>query len=312
MNATFRPHCLHLTRQAILRKSINDLTICSPATAVLCLSGPAGSGKSAIVTTLAEDLLSSGHLGAFLFFEPESDPGGIIRTWAHKLAMSNSILNKAICAAIEQDPDIANRTLRLQFRELLLTPMRACSHSIETPVITILDAFEQCGDARSREPLIQLLSEYLPQLPPMFRVLISGRPECQLAIALSSHPAVKSVSLEHAEWRSAEDVQRFIRHKLQFFGKCRKLELDWPGEFRTQELEDRVGTSFVLAAPAMDFLWATDTGDEDESLRMILHESVVSLADLCTIMAYTKSKSMQRWWCCWWWSCWWWSWYYWW
>ncbi|KZP08543.1 hypothetical protein FIBSPDRAFT_1052362 [Athelia psychrophila] len=286
MNAASRPRCLKGTRERILQSLSDNLTAPSAAAKVLWLHGMAGSGKSTIATTIAEHFHKCGQRGAFLFFDrnspAQSGPDGVIRTLAHQLALSNDILRNAICDAIERDPQIATTTLTLQFSDLIMTPLRSCASQIMRPIVIILDAFDECGDAQSRKALLHLLIKHLPTLPHQFRFLITGRPELDLNNAFCSQPGIISVSLGAAEWSSAADVLRYIEHEIDELYQARRcsdeLPLGWPGKPKVQDIGARADDSFIWAATAILFLYAAD--DVDERLQMLLSINPFTLADL--------------------------------
>ncbi|KAF7969496.1 hypothetical protein HWV62_27190 [Athelia sp. TMB] len=280
MDATDRPHCLPGTREAILQTFFHDLTTTAlDSPNIFCLTGAPGSGKSTVATTIAEYLLGKGQLGAFLFFErsnPENVTGGVIRTWAHQLAVFDQTLRAAICTAIEHNPTITTRPLSKQFQELLLKPMAIYAKNNTNLVITILDAFDECGSDHSRRPLFRLLSQHLHDLPITFRVLIVGRPGSELHSAFCSHSVVKSVSLDCPQWRSAADVLHYIKYELHELCQARggKLGLDWPGQPRIDQLGNCAGTSFEWASTTIQLLWDA-SGDVDGCLDRLLGQPLL-------------------------------------
>ncbi|KZP10330.1 WD40 repeat-like protein [Athelia psychrophila] len=283
MDATSRPLCLDGTRTTILQNLISDLTTLGSETNVTWLYGMAGSGKSTISTTVAEQLQDRGQRGAFLFFNrnspAQSSPDGVIRTIAYQLAFSNAALRDAICHAIEQDTQIATRTLDAQFKALLMT----------MPMVIVLDAFDECGDAESRRALVYLLITNLPLLPHHFRFFITSRPELDLKNAFGSHPAIKSVTLSAAEWSSASDVVYYLRHELHALYQA-----------RTEKFGSRAGNSFIWAATGIRYLHAAADLDENSPARFLsdlaydtgtLSQQAFSLADLYT----TALRSASNW-----------------
>ncbi|KAF7968067.1 hypothetical protein HWV62_32051 [Athelia sp. TMB] len=286
MNAIFRPQCLRGTRGAIIQSLTRDLTMHSPETNVIWLSGVAGSGKSTITTTIAERLYDQGLRGAFLFFDrnspAQSAPDGVIRTLAHQLALSNSFLRDAICDVIEKQPEITTRALTSQFDELIMIPMRECANKITHPIVIILDAFDECGDAQSRRALLHLLVKQLPLLPSQFRFLITSRPEFDLNNAFRSQERIKSVSLSSEEWSSAEDVLLYVEHEMHELYQAREesdeLPSDWPGIPTIRQLGGRAADSFIWAATAMRYLH--DADDVDECLGILLKQQAFELGDL--------------------------------
>lgn len=297
MNATSRPRCLQGTRENILHSLLDSLTAPSAAAKVLWLHGMAGSGKSTIATTIAEHFHKCGRRGAFLFFDrnspAQSGPDGVIRTLAHQLALSDDALRNAICEAIQRDPQITATTLTSQFNDLIMTPLQSCVSKITRPIIIILDAFDECGDARSRKALLHLLVKHLPTLPHQFRFLITGRPELDLNNAFGSHQGMVSVSLGAAEWSSAADVLRYVEHEIDELYQTRRysdeLPLGWPGKPKVQDIGTRAAGSFIWAATAIRFLDAAD--DVDERLQMLLSQTAFTLGDLYA----TALRSASNW-----------------
>ncbi|KAF7979329.1 hypothetical protein HWV62_42741 [Athelia sp. TMB] len=297
MNAISRPQCLEGTRDAILQSLTRDLTMHSPERNVLWLFGVAGSGKSTLTTTIAERLRLEGQIGAFLFFDrnspAQSGPDGVVRTLAHQLALSNLALREAICDTIERDPQIASRTLTTQFDDLIKAPLDSCAHQMKGPVVVILDAFDECGDAQSRRVLLHMLVKQLPLLPHQFRFLITSRPEFDLHNAFHSQERIKAVSLSSAEWTSAADVEQYIGHEMRELYQMRQesdeLPLDWPGGSRIQQLSRLAAESFIWAATAIRFLQAAD--DVDERLGILLHQQAFTLGDLYA----TALRSASNW-----------------
>ncbi|KZP28027.1 WD40 repeat-like protein [Athelia psychrophila] len=286
MSAISRPQCLEGTRVTILQSLMDSLVSPSSETNVVWLSGMAGSGKSTIATTVAERLHARGQRGAFLFFNrnspAQSGPDGVIRTLAHQLALSNDVLRKAICDVIERDPQIATTTLTSQFNNLIMTPLHSCASKITGPIVIILDAFDECGEAQSRRALLHLFVKHLPTIPRQFRFLITGRPELDLNNVFCSQLGMVWVSLSAAEWSSATDVLRYIEHKIDELYQTRRgsdeLPVGWPGKPKVQDIGAQAADSFIWAATAIRFLYAAD--DVDEHLEMLLGQAAFTLSDL--------------------------------
>ncbi|KAF7966502.1 hypothetical protein HWV62_38124, partial [Athelia sp. TMB] len=296
MDATHRHQCLQGTRESILKSFVQDLTTPSPDTNIIWLTGLAGSGKSTIATTLAEHLHARGLLGAFLFFDRHSPslsrPDMVIRTLAYQLAMSNQAFRDAVCEVIEQDPQIANRTLTHQFKELLLSPLGACSSRLSHPIVVVLDAFDECGDVHSRRALSYLFAEQLPLLPHNIRFLITGRPQLDLNNTFGSRLGVRSVSLNASEWASEADVLLYIQHELDTLYQARQasdqLPTGWPGASKIQLLGTRAADSFIYAATAIRYLYSSS--DMDERLDSLLNQTAFTLEDLYATALWSASN----------------------
>ncbi|KAF8134166.1 hypothetical protein K438DRAFT_1947590 [Mycena galopus ATCC 62051] len=213
MNAASRSSCLPGTRSDIL-DAINEwLSIPSKSGNVLWLSGVAGSGKSTLSTTIAEHFRSLHLLGAFLFFDrndgERSHPDKVIQTLAYLLAQSNPCIGAAISTVIQDHPDIVNAMIQTQFKTLLFDPLNSVEDSIQGPIVIILDALDECGDATSRALLLSVLSAELLKLPPVFRFLITSREEKDISYHFQSF-AQKQLDITSA----TPDIALFIDHEI--------------------------------------------------------------------------------------------------
>ncbi|KAJ7144094.1 WD40 repeat-like protein [Mycena epipterygia] len=254
MDATSRPTCLPGTRREILDEIIGWIAVPSDSGSILWLSGVAGSGKSTISTTVSELFRGMDRLGAFLFFDRDdyvrSHPDAVIRTIAHSLALSNPSIGSAISAVIQRDPAIVNAPIQTQFRVLLLEPLQSVEHSIQGPVLIILDALDECGDRNLRAALLSILATEFPKLPRLFRILITSRREQDLTDHFGSCFTEKALDTE----TSTADVQLFIRHEVDRIRLQRKLGPTWPEEQHIQALVNLAGGLFIWASTAARFI----------------------------------------------------------
>ncbi|KAJ7144036.1 hypothetical protein C8R44DRAFT_725026 [Mycena epipterygia] len=246
MDATSRPSCLPGTRQEILDEITGWITVPSDSGNILWLSGVAGSGKSTISTTVSESLRGVERLGAFLFFDRDdsarSHPDGVIRTIVYSLALWNPCLGSAIAAAIQRDPALVNAPIRTQFKALLLEPLLSVEHSIQGPILIILDALDECGDRNSRAALLSILATEFRKLPP--------RREQDITDSFGSCFAEKALDPE----TSTADVQLFIRHEMYRIRLQRKLGPAWPEEQHIRALINLAGGLFIWASTAARFI----------------------------------------------------------
>ncbi|KAJ7144098.1 WD40-repeat-containing domain protein [Mycena epipterygia] len=267
MDATSRPSCLPGTRQEILDEITGWIAVPSDSGSILWLSGVAGSGKSTLSTTVSESLRGVERLGAFLFFDRDdrvrSHPDAVIRTIAHSLAHWNPCISSAISAAIQRDPAVVNAPIRTQFKALLLEPLLSIEHSIQDPVLIILDALDECGDRNSRAALLSILATEFPKLPCLFRILITSRREQDLTDHFRSCFAEKALVTE----TSTADVELFIRHEMDRIRLQRKFGPTWPEEQHIQSLVNLAGGLFIWASTAVKFI---DGYRPSERLKMLI------------------------------------------
>ncbi|KAF7967922.1 hypothetical protein HWV62_32539 [Athelia sp. TMB] len=262
MNAAERPLCLPGTQQARLEEVIGWLLTPSSQN-VLWLHGAAGLGKSTIATTIAAYFGDLRRRGAFLFFDRnaplESAPSRVITTLAFQLAQQNAAIRSAVSAAIEGRPELVSAPLATQFKSLLVEPLVIAAAHIEGPIIVVLDALDECGDARSRQKLLELLSKDLTKLlPGQLRILITSRPEHDISCALASRSHIRPIDLSAA---SDADMQVYIKHEMRRIYENRRIMDELPEGWGNAAIDILVGYAaglFIWAATAMRLLSDAD------------------------------------------------------
>jgi hypothetical protein len=276
MDASSRSECLPGTREEILKFITDWLVTPSEAQNVLWLNGLAGSGKSTISTTVAEYFRDMDRLGCFIFFDrndpSHSDPNPVIRTIAYCLAAFDSRIRSAISAAIESNSSIAEAPLRKQFAKLLLEPLQSVgSRPMEGPVIIVIDALDECGEAKSRKNLLALLAGELGKLPSAFRFIITSRAESDISAAFSNRPNILETELTISGRPNEGDIYSYLCHEMVSIRRRHSvfnLAPDWPGESAIGDLLKRSAGLFIWASMAINFI--TEGYDPQEQLQILL------------------------------------------
>lgn len=257
MDASLRSECMEGTRHDILNYLANLLIAPHIESTIVWLYGVAGSGKSAISTSLANRLHQM-VIGVYLFFnrgDPlNSNPAGLIRTLAYKLAISHPVIQQAILGVLELNPAILSMSIRIHFQRLLHEPLWAISHLFTSPVVIILDALDECGDRQSRQEVLRLLSRQLSLLPPIFRFFITNRAEPDIVAAFNGQLHIDMLFLDPGTKSSCDDVALFIRESMDHVRREHHLPRDWPGLDRLQKLTFRSSGLFIWASTAIQVL----------------------------------------------------------
>ncbi|KAJ6532351.1 WD40-repeat-containing domain protein [Mycena capillaripes] len=282
-DASLRPECLPGTRRDVLTIVTELLTTPSKTSNILWLHGVAGAGKSTISTTISEVFRGLNRLGAFLFFDRNntsgSNPGAVIRTIAYWLASSNPHIRTAVCDAIETDATLVTAPLQTQFHRLLLEPLVASQDYILGPIVVILDALDECGDADSRESLLALIVNEFQKLPTVFRFLIVSRPDSDIVTQFRGRPHIVPMQLDITTESTKRDIVAYLHLSMQNIrlGKPNlKREPDWPGQDVINTLADYSGGLFIWASTACKFIRSFDPR---ERLAIILSAGIASGLD---------------------------------
>jgi len=220
--------CLPGTREGILSE-IKDWVdnIGQDAPRVLWLSGTAGKGKSAIAHTIANWFLERGDPGACFCFdrtrEAEHRHEKIISTIARDLADRDPIIRRALASAIRNDNDLRHtQDITRQWKEFVLRPVGAASQAVAAPVLIVIDALDESGEAPSRERILHMLagkpnpdaSEPM-KLPANIRILVTSRPLDDISVELDAASHVRHISMDDLPAESTEnDICLYISMKL--------------------------------------------------------------------------------------------------
>ncbi|RXW12627.1 hypothetical protein EST38_g13227, partial [Candolleomyces aberdarensis] len=191
---------------------------------LLCMTGAAGSGKSALQQTIAEGCAKSDILGSAYFFSRE-DPtrntiSTVVPTIAYQLGLHNPDLKQAIGTVVDQDPVIFKKSLQTQMDSLLAHPMKQLREwdLANFPHVILIDGLDECkGEDRQQELLTairkSLLSEDLP-----FRVLISSRPEWAIRTALEPgghlHAVAYHIQLSD-KYDASSDMRQYLWRRFE-------------------------------------------------------------------------------------------------
>ncbi|PAV17353.1 nucleotide-binding-oligomerization-domain like receptor [Pyrrhoderma noxium] len=247
-----RPECLRNTRERTLEDLSNWVNSTSKPNMLLLL-GRAGTGKSTVATTIADTFRQRHQLGCYLFFSRgKSYPATVIQTIAYHLAVYDLRIAVSIDTEIRGYGELSSATLQSKFICLLHRPLDAVSSQIHHPVLIVLDAIDECGTPEARRGLLNVLRNLVPNLPPNFRFLVTGRPEEDiLSLSLSN---VQMFTLDQQSNESKEDVYTFIRHEL---GNLRSLNMlnvpaSWPWDENIRTLSHRADGLFVWASTAVN------------------------------------------------------------
>ncbi|KAN0102501.1 hypothetical protein V8E52_011886, partial [Russula decolorans] len=220
---------------------------------IFFLTGFAGAGKSAIAHAVARLFDERRHLGSSYFFDAahqvERSPKNVFSTIARDLADRNPELRASLWKVVE--PERSLRTTDRagqQFQRFILDPAK----DLKTirPIVIVIDALDESGDAPSREDILSILTGKAAKLPSNFRVLVTGRAERDIRDALDGNKHVISKYMESFD--ANNDIFFFVQ--TQLCTKVAELEQEWPKNLWCQMLVDKSEGLFLWASTACRFI----------------------------------------------------------
>jgi hypothetical protein len=222
---------------------------------ILWLTGPAGTGKTAIAGSVADKCQREGWLAASFFFSAfagsptRRSKMRLITSLAYQLIQHDAIhgLKDLVLAAIDHDPLIFDKRLDHQLRVMILEPLRKLSkqkpQSIEQwPLAIIIDGLDECTgqtapnatqkEARrskeeSHKEILSVLMQAAndPAFP--FHIIIASRPEPVIRDFFSAFPDIAHEIFLDEKYDPDSDIALFLSSKFVDIRRRYNLPTEW-------------------------------------------------------------------------------------
>ncbi|KAJ2927399.1 hypothetical protein H1R20_g9689, partial [Candolleomyces eurysporus] len=223
------PKCDEDTRVEVISEIMDWIGDREGFQRLLCMTGAAGAGKSALQQTIAERCADSGILGCAIFFSSQdptrNDLSRIVPTIAFQLGQHDPTLQDYIRKAIEKDPPIFTRTIRTQMDTLVVRPFKQLQANAgfdpdSFPHAVLIDGLDECTGEERQEELLSTIKHCLLNNDLPFRIFIASRPEWAIRSALNSetegylHPLAYHIRLSD-KYDATDDIRRYLWWRLQ-------------------------------------------------------------------------------------------------
>ncbi|KAF8872115.1 hypothetical protein BD779DRAFT_423675 [Infundibulicybe gibba] len=255
--------CYPGTREAAL-KTISDW-IADQASHCLWLHGPAGTGKSAIAYTVAEQCHSDQTLGAGYFFIRGSTdkPPPFFPTLAYQLVLAIPNLCGPLWTTLCEDPTVFDRSMSEQLDKLIVQPFLKL---VDRPahIVIVIDGLDECdcvGGAAIQADIVRLVLGLGKHSLPL-RFIISSRPELEIrrAFESSSRPSLTRLPLDKT-LHPDRDIRHFLCEKLgQAYEECMKdgmlvaPKTAWPSCEAIDQLVKKSSGHFIYVSTVVKFV----------------------------------------------------------
>ncbi|KAF7505050.1 hypothetical protein GJ744_001269 [Endocarpon pusillum] len=277
--------CYQGTRVELLRQ-IDTWASDRGSECIFWLYGMAGTGKSTISRTVAQNLADTGGLGASFFFKRgEGDRGHaalFIATIATQLVQKIPSLAPHVQNAIETNPAICSKTLKQQFETLVLQPLGNIRIDPQKPlkVVIVIDALDECDREEDVRIIIHLLSQVRRITSVQLKFFLTSRPELPIRLGFQDIGGkYEGLALHQIpEPVVKEDISTFLEHELAMirddYNKSvtpnRQLPADWPGPTNVQSLVRMAIPLFIFATTICRFIKDRKLGQPKDQLNTVL------------------------------------------
>src|SRR6201996_1986506 len=241
--------CLAGTRTAFL-DFIADWVNNPASERCLVLFGQAGMGKSSIAHEVARRFNDMHRLtSSFIFLRKEQskrEAYHLFTTLARDLSDRYPSYKAALGKVVKDNSSLraGTRDYGTLFESLILEPLKDLH--IVGPILVVIDALDESGNATGRAGLHAFLAKNLIRLPSNFRVLITSRPEDGIERALVGAPSVRIRHMTDPELAATthNDILVYLEERLP------------PDEFRNygDALAVKAEGLFQWAAVASQFI----------------------------------------------------------
>jgi hypothetical protein len=253
------PKCDEDTRVGLIEEIMNWAQGEEVPSRLLCLTGSAGSGKSALAQTTSEICAKDGCLGASFFFSitdvQRNNADRFVASLAYQLSRSMIASEQHILRAVGKDPAIFKMSMKAQAEVLVINPVlnAARGSESETLWVIVVDGLDECRGEHHQAQVLQVLQSFVDANLP-FRIFITSRPEYAMRSALSPtghlNGAYHIVLNEHD---ATKDIRLYLRRRLGEIGRARG-DNHWPSEVVLDILVNNATGQFIYAVTVVKFV----------------------------------------------------------
>ncbi|RXW17320.1 hypothetical protein EST38_g8540 [Candolleomyces aberdarensis] len=295
------PRCMEETRVAVQNELYSWLLedtekFAPPAVKMKWVTGPAGTGKTAILGSVAGRCHEEDRLAASFFFSSLSTvrrriKTHLIPTIAYQFASNARMtsLRPFILCAIQTNPSIFKLDLDTQVSQLILKPLEKVPifKRSSWPKAIIIDGLDECEAVPTRDgdgsnPALRqkvdqtdilralLKASKTPHFP--FRILIASRPEQAIRKFVEDNESSLEETLQlDEEYNAMEDIKLFVKSKFKEIRRDAGLPPEWPLQIDEEALVRNASGQFIYAGVAMGFIQHSRTHDNAQNrLALVL------------------------------------------
>lgn len=236
------------------------------------LSGPAGTGKTAILQTVAERWKAQDIPQAnFFFFRSDTSRNSLppfVATIVHQIILLYPDLGNLVTNTLRTNPLILDSTLEDQLAQLVVKPLQAMQGFFPGCIMPILliDGLDECesqGKHSQRQILRAFDSILSRHHPPPFRLLVASRDEFQIRAAFNDTSCQVLPLYLDDQYSPENDIRAFVNDEFQRVKDthplAHTLDATWPSLEDVEGIVRKSSGQFIFAATVMRFITESST-----------------------------------------------------
>ena len=269
--------CMDGTRQSLLNQITDWVANNSGQENVLqrnayWIYGSPGIGKTSLAHSICASLHERNHLAAAFFCRRDdpnlSAPINILPTFIHKLAIHFPPFRTIVARHLRDDPNLTPESMK---GSLFLDFIRSLPSHPEHALAFVIDALDECGDAKTRPQLLKVLTHAAAQAS-WLKIIITSRTEIDIQDFFGTPAQPPHLSYDLATDRDASaDLQDFARSQFDSVASVWHLDTPWPKESDFERVISQANGLFIFIKTLVLALERSE--DPEESLKDALQDS---------------------------------------
>jgi hypothetical protein len=217
------------------------------------LRGMAGTGKSTVARTVAENFAQQGFIVASFFFKRGAGDRGsahkFVTTIMRQLATYSQLTSELINAwSSHENVNISDKTMEKQWRAVVKDPLANIRHD---PILLVVDAVDECQSLRPyHDELMDLLSDSSNFEGLNVRLFITSRLKENDRDGVLEMFDLHKIDNETV----TGDIERTLRYKFTNFNTATSRGRVFPQDHHIKTLSQRSSPLYIAAITAFRFI----------------------------------------------------------
>ena len=211
------------------------------------INGTPGIGKTSLAHSICARLHDQKQLAGAFFCRRDdpklSEPKNVLPTLIYKLAEIFPPFRKIVANCLRDDPNLTPGSMK---RSLFLDLLDNLPKPPNDSLVFVIDAFDECGNNRSRPALLKLLTSAAARAS-WLKIIITSRPEADIRRFFDG--LTQSSYLEYdlaTDQEASHDLRVFARSEFDPVGQKWCLSAPWPEEPLLDKIISQANGLFIF------------------------------------------------------------------
>ena len=209
--------------------------------------GLPGIGKTSLAHSICASLHDQRQLAGTFFCRRDdpnlSEPTNILPTLIYKLAENFPPFRKIVAKYLRSDPNLTRESMK---DSLFLDLLDGLPYGPNNSLVFVIDAYDECGDNRSRPALLRLLTGAAASAS-WLKIIITSRPEADIQRVFDG--LIRSSFLQYdlaKDQEASHDLRTFAQSEFGLVAQEWDLSPPWPEESLLDRLISRANGLFIF------------------------------------------------------------------